>query len=559
MIINLHVRNLALISEVDVDFKEGLNILTGETGAGKSMIIGSVNLALGAKADKEMIRTGAEYALVELAFHVETKEQKEILQKMELQADDDGNIVLQRKIMPNRNVCKICGESVTGTQLKELAPYFLDMYGQHDHQTLLQAQKHLDILDSFGSKELISTKETVKELFQHYQDALSEMQELQMDQTQRDKELSFAEFELHEIEEAALEVGEDSALENDFFKLQNAYKIKEHLILLQNLLKEKDDSCTEQLGRAVKELSYIQNFDAKLQEYMQNICEIEDMLHDFLREIQNYDAELSFSQEDFDVIQARLNVINHLKDKYGSDISDILTYAEKLSGRIDQLRHLEENRLAMQERLDLATKQLEAASQRLSLLRKKEAQKLEKEIQAALSDLNFLNSEFVISFTERENYTSQGKDRVEFLISTNFGEPVKPLRNVASGGELSRIMLAIKTVSAARDAINTLIFDEIDTGISGKTAWKVSEKLGMLARNHQIICITHLPQIAAMADSHYVIEKDIQSSVTVTTLRELSDDEMMTEVARLIGGETITESAMEHARELKELATKTKK
>lgn len=558
MLLQLHVKNLAIIDEVEVDFTEGLNILTGETGAGKSVILGSIHLALGAKADKDSIRDGAEYALVELVFQVENEEQKKKIEALDLPVEEDGVVILQRKISPARSVFKVCGETVSATVLKELAPILLDIYGQHDYQSLLQDKKHLDILDSFGDKTLAEQKALLKEEYAKYLDLKKAYDTPEMSPEQRERELSFARFEVDEIEKAKLVPGELEELESNLRKMENSGKVKEGLVRVLQLLKEEDSSCENSLNRALREMSHLSALDDDMAELEERMTEVDSLLRDLSRDL-NFALEADdFDEREFVRVRERVDLINHLQIKYGKSIEQILNYAEERKAYIYRL----ENAVEESERIgrELADKEalLEEYAKALRKLRQAEAVKLEKEIVEALHDLNFMQAEFEVSFEEAEQVGANGKDKVVFMISTNPGEKLRPLSAVASGGELSRIMLAIKTISAKRDDINTLIFDEIDSGISGKTAWKVSEKLGILAKSHQVICITHLPQIAAMADSHYCIEKSEQNGKTVTNIMPLKENGALNEVARLLGGEVITDAVLENARELKIQAQNTK-
>lgn len=551
MLLQLHVKNLAIIDEVEVDFTEGLNILTGETGAGKSVILGSIHLALGAKADKDSIRDGAEYALVELVFQAENEEQKKRILDLDLPIEEDSIIILQRKIMPARSVFKVCGETVSVSVLKELAPVLLDIYGQHDYQSLLQDKKHLDILDSFGDQVLSDKKIILKEEYSEYLALKKAYDTPEMSPEQRERELSFARFEVDEIEKAKLIPGELEELESNLRKMENSGKVKEGLARILQFIKEEDTSCENSLNRALREMRNLSSLDADMEEYEERMSEVDSLLRDLSRDISVALEADDFDEREFVRLQERVDLINHLQIKYGKSIEKILEYCEERKAYIYRLENAVEESERIRKELEDKHALISRYAEEVSELRQKEALKLEREIVEALHDLNFMQAEFKVSFEEAEAVGANGKDKVVFMISTNPGEKLRPLSAVASGGELSRIMLAIKTISAKRDAINTLIFDEIDSGISGKTAWKVSEKLGLLAKSHQIICITHLPQIAAMADSHYCIEKSEQEGKTVTQIKPLNTEGALNEIARLLGGESITEAVLDNARELK--------
>ncbi len=557
MLQSLHVKNLALIDEIEVTFGEGLNILTGETGAGKSIIIGSINLALGAKADKDMIRTGAEYALVELVFTVEGQ-QLAAIEELELPVED-GQIILQRRILQSRNVCKVCGETVTARQLKQLGEILLDIHGQHEHQSLLKPAKQLEILDAYAGEALLSHKEKLRELYSRYRSAVDELEHSEVDEETRKREAALAEFECQEIEEAALVPGEDEEIEQLYRKLVNGHKIQDAVGLAHALCGYEENGVGSSVGRALKEMRSVAAYDTALQEFEQQLLDIDGLLNDYNRAVADYLSELEFDGELFDRTEKRLNLLNHLKAKYGNSIEDVLAYQAQAQHTLEKYRDYDVYRMELTKRADTLKEEALTVCAKISEIRRRSAVRLSKEMKKALVDLNFQEVAFEIQVTDLEDMIgSNGYDRAAFLISTNAGERLRELAQVASGGELSRIMLALKTVLADKDAIETLIFDEIDTGISGKTAWKVSEKMGILGRGHQLICITHLPQIAAMADQHFCIEKKVEDKRSVTDIRKLAEEESVTELARMLGSDSITENVMNNAREMKDLARKTK-
>ena len=559
MLLSLHVKNLALIDEEEVSFGEGLNILTGETGAGKSIVIGSVNMALGAKADRELIRTGAEYALVELVFQV-NEEQGRKLKELDFFPEEDGTFIIQRKIMPSRSVCKVCGETVGTKQLKEIAEILIDIHGQHEHQTLLQKKKHKEILDDFAGQKAFDLKSEIRERYKELVSLQKELEEMSGDETAREKEAALLGFEVKEIEEANLLPGEDEELEQLYRKMINSRKIKESVADAYRMTGYGlGEGAGEYIGRALRELKNVSSLDEDLADLETQLQDIDNLLNDFNRAISGYMEELEFDGEDFARTEERLNLVNHLKSKYGNNIEEVLAYKVRGEERLNLLENYEVYRMEITQRIESMKEILQKHCGRLSDVRKKGAKELGKLLKKALLDLNFEEVNFEIQVRPcPEMIASDGYDDVEFMISTNKGEKLKPLNQVASGGELSRIMLAFKTVLADKDDIQTLIFDEIDTGISGKTAWKVSEKMGILGRNHQIICITHLPQIAAMSDVHFLIEKNAKKERTVTTIRKISEEDDLRELARMLGGAEITEAALQNAKEMKELARNTK-
>ena len=558
MLQSLHVKNLALIDEVEVEFGEGLNILTGETGAGKSIIIGSINLALGAKADKDLIRTGAEYALVELVFTVEQPQQLKAIQELDLPVEEE-QIILQRRIMPSRNVCKVCGETVTARQLKQLAEILIDIHGQHEHQSLLQSAKQLEILDAYAGEVLTPYKEELRNIYGEYRKAVEALSDSEVDEETRKREVALAEFECQEIEEAALISGEDEEVEQTYQKLVNGQKIRDAVNIAHALCGYEEGGIGSNVGRALREMKTVSAYDDVLREFEQQLLDIDSLLNDYNRGVADYLSELEFDGELFDQTEKRLNLINHLKTKYGNSIEDILQYRDKAESILDKYRDYDTYRKELYERVDALKQKAAAVGTEISDIRRRFAAKLSEEMRTALVDLNFQEVAFEIKIASAPDLVSgNGFDKVTYMISTNAGERPRELAQVASGGELSRIMLALKTVLADKDAIETLIFDEIDAGISGKTAWKVSEKMGILGKGHQIICITHLPQIASMADRHFCIEKKVEDNRSVTDIRKLDEEESTAEVARMLGSASITENVMNNAREMKELARKTK-
>lgn len=561
MLYSLHVKNLALIDEQEVEFTKGLNIMTGETGAGKSVIIGSVNLALGGKADKDMIRTGAEYALIELTFGVDNDKQRKEIEAMDIPVEEDGSLTLQRKIMPGRSVCKAGGEVVTARQLKTLSNILINIHGQNDHQELLHKNKHLEILDNYAGEELLAVKSEIKEKYQKYKGLVQELEETDIDERSRLREEELTSFEVNEIEEAELTIGEDEELETKYKRMLNSQKIAQAVNVCSEICgnDSDDESISDMVGRALREINSVASYDDKAQKLSDQLADIDSLISEFRHEITSYIDELEFDEEDFKNTEDRLNTINHLKDKFGGSIEAVLEYYNEKLAYLEKLRDLEAHRNRLKADIDKVYGEGLVLCKKASDIRRKNAKVLSKLLKDALVDLNFIDVQFEIQVTpDEDKISSIGYDDVEFMISTNPGESIRPLDQVASGGELSRIMLALKTVIAEKDDIATLIFDEIDAGISGKTAWKVSEKLGLLSESHQIICITHLPQIAAMSDSHFVIQKGLEGDRTVTRINRIDGDASIEELARLLGTAEITDAVLVNAREMKKMANDTK-
>ena len=552
MLVHLHVKNLALIEEAEVEFGPGLNILTGETGAGKSILLGSMQLILGGKTSRNMIRENADYALVELLFQLENPRVLKKLEDLDLYPEE-GQILLSRKIMDGRSISKINGETCTVGQMKAAAACLLDIHGQHEHQSLLYRDKQLEILDSYGRAQIFPQKTLVEEAYRQYRKSLEELNSLDIDEEQRNREMAFLEFEVTEIENAALMLGEDEELERQYKKLSNARKIMEVLQTVHTITGY-ENGAGDMTGTALREMTKVTQYDEELESLSQTLNEADSLLNDFHRELSSYLDDLVFDEETFYQVERRLDLINNLKAKYGQEISGILSYRDKQIEKLEKLRKYEEYFQAAKEKVQKAEEKLEEASYELSKIRQEYKEQLEKKVVQGLKDLNFLDVDFAIRFDRRKNYTPNGFDDVEYEISTNPGEMRKPLGQIVSGGELSRIMLALKAILADRDEIETLIFDEIDTGISGRTAQKVSEKMAVIGNHHQVLCITHLPQIAAMADTHFEIEKHVKGSETTTQIHPLNEEDSVKELARLLGGAEITAAVLENAKEMKELA-----
>lgn len=555
MLQSLHVKNLALMEETEVEFGAGLNILTGETGAGKSLLIGSINLALGGKFEKDMLRHGADSALVELVFSGGDGKVLEKLQEMDLTAEEDGTVIISRKMQVGKSTCRINGETVTAKQVKELAEVLIDIHGQHEHQSLLHKKKHMEILDSYAGREFDTVLGKVSDAFKECRRLRRTLEEEMLDEEAKAKEQALAEFEYQEIMAAKLIPGEDEELEQRYRFMSNSKKITEYLS--ESYAYSGSDSemgAGSALSRALRMLSGVTMYDPRLEELAGQLAEVESLLSDYNHDVAEYLSDCEFDEADFRNTEERLNTVNRLKDKYGRTVEAVLAYAEDRQKLLDKLADYDAYMDKLQRELKEREEHLLAFCEELSQIRRKNALQLSEKLKDTLVYLNFLTVEFEIAVRPGQTVTANGYDEVEFLISTNPGEEVKPLNQVASGGELSRIMLAIKTVLAGRDAVDTLIFDEIDSGISGKTAWRVSEQMDTVAHAHQVICITHLPQIAAMADKHFVIEKSSNDNRTITDIYALDEDHSLGELARLLGSDELSEAALSNAREMKEQA-----
>ena len=558
MLLNLHVKNLALIEEVDVDFEKGLIVLTGETGAGKSLILGSVNIALGNKASKDMIRKGTDYSLVELTFSVSENCAKQ-LKKYDIYMEEDNIVTVTRKNSEGRSISNINGESVNIKSGKNVMSLLIDIHGQHDHQSLLYTKNHLDILDKFAKDSISELKEQIKEEYSKYTKLIKKLEEFNIDEGQKAREIEFAEYEVNEIESANLKPEEDVQVEEEFKKLSNSKEIVSALSEIYNALSyETAGGRGDIINKAVMDINSIKGMDEKISQFQTELYDIDNLCRELTSQIYDYNSGMDFNPEYVREVEERLDVINHLKLKYGNSIEEILRYKEEKEEYLEKLNNMTDEMESVKNQISELEGTLNNLCTKLSEQRKKAAKELEVLVKQALVDLNFIAVEFEIQITRKESIGENGFDNVEFMISTNPGESVKPLVKVASGGELSRIMLAIKSILATEDDIDTLIFDEIDTGISGQTAMKVAEKMAKISRNHQVICISHLSQIAAMADSHYLIKKTADENSTTTSIKKLTRQQSIEELLRINGGSGITEAGLIHATEMKDMADRTK-
>ena len=541
MLIELHIKNLALIKKADIYFKEGLSVLSGETGAGKSILIDSINLALGAKANKDIIRVGENEGFVELIFTLDEK-RKEKLKAMDISFEDDI-LILTRKISTSRSVCRINDETVTLGKLREITDTLIDIHGQHEHQSLLSAGNNLVLLDSFCPKELSKLK---RELSNDYGELKKINQRIQegIDERLRKREIDILDFEINEIKDAKIKENEEEELEQVFKKGKNISKINDVLV---ELLSELEN---ESIGNNIRDVFDIASLDDSLNVVVSNLNTIEDLISETIHYTNRYLDSLEYNEREYDKVIERLDTIRHIKSKYSNDYHKIQELLKEKENRLNFLKDFGEEVVLLRKSAAKLEESILERCTLISAMRKEVAVALTGKIKEELEDLNFLGVEFEIRFTKKDKISRDGYDAVDFLISTNPGQPMKPLQMVASGGELSRIMLALKTVFASSDDIQTLIFDEIDTGISGKTAVKVGEKLMNISKGRQVLCISHLPQIAVMADQNLFISKSTDGKTTQTNIDLLDKEGKIKEIARLIGGNNLTEGVLKTAREM---------
>lgn len=556
MISHLSIKDFALIDNLSADFYSGLNIITGETGAGKSMIIEAVSLALGSRADTSYVRTGKDKSVIQLIIDVADPSVVHLLEENSIDLDNE-NIIITREIhRSGKSTCKINDVHVTVSLLSTICRKIVDIHGQYDHQSLLNPDYHLKMIDLYDSKEIMQTKETLKNTYAKYSQLYSQLNHLKKTKAESERKKDFLKYEYTEISTANLEHDEDEYLEHTLGILQNSEKIFTSLSVSYDLLYGDSEAVVNRLGKVSANLKDVLAFDTQLADFESNISNCLYQIEDLSAEIRNYKEKIQFSPDQINELQERLELINNLKRKYGNTIKDILQYSEKIREEIDTIENSDETLRLLESEIYEIKKELKKQSKKLSDLRKKSAFDIERKIKVELEELNFNHSDFKVQFETAIDtdgdylFSPNGIDIIEFLISTNKGEPLKPLSKIASGGEISRIMLAFKRIIADFDEISTMIFDEIDSGISGSTASVVGKKLIEISKNHQVLCITHLPQIAAMGDHNYQIKKHTQDTVTHTVLNQLNKKETIDEISRMLGGEIISPAAKKNAEDM---------
>lgn len=552
MLEHLHIRNVALIKESEISFGDGLNILTGETGAGKSMIIDSLQFALGGRAGKDFLRHGEKQAAVEALFSVQSQALTEKLAENGIVPEEDGTLLITRTLSEaGKSVCRINGSTVTVGMLKEIAEDMIDIYGQHEHQSLLNPVKHIRLLDRFCGAGFGEAMEEYKNSRQRLKDLEKQLTILIGDESQREQRMDMLLFQKEEIEAAELQEGEEDALLEQKKRLSSM----ERLIRLTGesvtLLYDGDDrapSACDQMGDALAKLQEAAEYDAALSPLADALADGYAAVEDCARELKREAEEQEADPEELERIEERLQLFYKLKRKYGGSIEAVLEFYEKAVQELEFLSNSSEKAAELSAKKAAEEKRLSALAETLTARRRATAEQVEEQIETALHDMEMKHARFHIQIEEKADWGADGKDKVEFLISANAGEPLKPLAKIASGGEMSRVMLALKTVLVDADEIGTFIFDEIDTGVSGRTARRVGEKMRFLGGKRQLLCITHLPQIAAMADNHFLIEKESDAGETVTRVTALDEEGAVREVARLMND--VTETTLAAAREL---------
>jgi DNA repair protein RecN (Recombination protein N) len=547
MLENLRVENLALIEKEEIEFSEGLNVMTGETGAGKSIILGALDLALGGKINRGMVRDNEKDAFVEAVFSLNGSEEEK-LKESDLESFD-GQIILSRRIKGTKSVARINGETVPAARLRQAGELLIDIYGQSEHQSLSDPKKHLPLLDSFVKKELDPVLEKLSPVYKEYSSLQKELKEADVDESERKRDISYLTHVSEEIEEAALKPGEDEELEEKYRRMSGAEKVARSLSEVDGLLYGQADVLSL-IGQSQRALSEINDYDDSIQNLSQTLGDAYDILDGFSHDLRDTVDDLTFDPQEFDEVSRRLDLINDLKSKYGRTIEDVNQAKEEADRKLEKLNDHAAYMESLRKKIKDAQARLDALCEEAEKIRQKGAGELSAQVKESLKNLNFLKADFEVELT-RNNYSDNGFNAAQFMISTNPGETLKPLSQVASGGEMSRIMLALKTVLASADDIGTMIFDEIDTGISGRAASAVARELKKVSVGRQVILITHLPQIAALSDKHFLIEKSATNDSTVSSIRPLSEDEIIKELARMIGGDVITDAVTESAKELR--------
>lgn len=554
MLEHLHIKNVALIKESEISFGEGLNILTGETGAGKSMVIDSLQFALGGRAGKDFLRHGEKQASVEALFAVQSEALQEKLEESGIVPEEDGSVLITRTLSEaGKSVCRVNGSTVTVGMLKEIAEDLIDIYGQHEHQSLLNPSKHIRLLDRFCGTGFADVLGEYQNSYRALRELEKQMQSLLGDESQREQRMDILQFQKEELEAGELRLGEEEELLEEKKRLSSMEKLMrltgESLALLydgENML----PSACDQLGDALAKLQEAAEYDTRLQSFADALADAYAAVEDTARELKREAEKQENDPDALEEIEERLQLIYKLKRKYGGSVEAALSFYDKVVEELDFLTNSREKIAELTLEREKEQKKLTAAAEKLSALRQATAQQVAAQIEASLKDMEMKDARFHIRIEEKADWTADGKDKVEFLISANAGEHLKPLAKIASGGEMSRVMLALKTVLVDADEIGTFIFDEIDTGVSGRTARKVGEKMRFLGGKRQILCITHLPQIAAMADHHFLIEKESSHGETTTQVTPLEQEGSVLEVARLMGGSGVTETTLAAAREL---------
>lgn len=563
MLLELSIENFAIADKLHINFSNGFNVLTGETGAGKSIIVDAISLVLGGRANRDMIRTGTDKALIEGLFYLENPAKVQgILDEYGIDSEDNNYLLISRELYSNgRNISRINGRTVTLNMLNSITKHLVDIHGQHKHQSLLDSDTHILIIDSFGDEQFKKFKKEISNSYYKLMELKKKLKEISLDEMSRDREIDLLKYQIEEIDSARLSAKEEVEIFEEFDRLNNIKYIISNIGEGINLLQSNEyESFTiiDSINKLLSLLGNIKKFDKVITEYYDTLNSINFELQELNRNLINYIENINYDEERIVYLEERVNTINKLKKKYGNTIEDILSYRENINNKLQILLNNENETKIIKMKILKIEKILHEECNRMTEARKKIANEIEKVFAKELSELNMKNVKFKVHFNKKTNYSSNGIDDIEFLISTNPGEELKPLSKIASGGELSRIMLAFKSILAENDEIPCLIFDELDSGISGRTAQIVGEKISNLSKGRQIICISHLPQIAALGETHFLIYKEMVKGRVITNVKKLDESDRIDELARLLGGVDLTETTRMHASEMLYMAKKSK-
>ena len=553
MLDSLTVKNFALIKEAHIDFKNNLNVLTGETGSGKSILIGSINMALGMRTSKDVMRDEKEDTVVSIAFEIKDKNLIDDIKSLDVPIEDDGRIIIYRKITKDKNIAKINDEPSTLNKIKEVTEKLIDIFGQHDGESLRKNTRHIQFLDDFIGQKVFEKKNIIRELYDKLKKAKEKLDSFNLDEKMRLREIDILQYEIEEIRNANIKEDEEEELAEKFKLVSNSKNIIESLSSALNCLQDSN------VSKAVKDVKDATKYDESLNDIYKSLMDCDSIVSDSIKELDKKIEAYDIDEKEYTNMENRLELIRAVLAKYNNSYKKMMEEFDSKSKKLIELNDYDEQKKVAKGKVDVIEKDLISVCQELSDIRKKYSKDFIEKLIFELKDLGFLDVKFDISIERKNEITKEGFDDVTFMISLNTGEKMRPLSDVASGGELSRIMLSIKTILSESYGTETLIFDEIDAGISGITASKVAFKLDRIAKNHQVILITHLPQIAAMADNHFVIKKIVESDRTITSIEELSYDGMINEIGRLISSSgELTNVVLSNAKELKESALKMK-
>lgn len=572
MLVELSIRNLAVIESVRISFKQGFHVLTGETGAGKSIIIDALGLIIGGRGSADLVRYGADKAEIEACFSLADEHPVwQTLRDIGIESEDEALIIRREVTAQGKSSCRINGQMVNLTMLKEIGEWLVNIHGQHEHQSLLKVEKHIDWLDLFGAEPILPVKTNYQSAYKSYQDMVRQLQELAEKSKNDLQMMDLYRFQIEEISGAALKLDEDELLMEEKRKLANAEKMFQHTAEAYDALYANQGGL-DSISKAIRRLEEIVEVDRPtLQPLVEQIQNAYYQMEDAAYQVRDYRDQVEFNPGRLEQIEQRLDLISSLRRKYGENVQVILDYLEQIQAEVDLIENKDEQLQQLQHAVDKEKARCISLATELSEYRMKAAKQLALSIEAELRDLHMERTQIEVQVTQVEDvhnglpagdkllkYGRNGWDQVEFLISPNPGEPLRSLHKIASGGELSRIMLAMKSIFARMDRIPVLVFDEVDTGVSGRAAQAIAEKLSILSENCQVFSITHLPQVACMADAHYEIRKEVDEDRTFTTVQDLTEAERSLELARMLGGVEVTSTTLEHAKEMLRLANQKK-